>query len=116
VKISNFENTSLTLLYFINRWSLIMSKTCQLTGKTYLSGNNVSHAKNRTKRRFMPNLQSIAFVSEKLGKTLRLKVATSAIRTVEKKGGIDNYLINTPNTKLPPEAKKLKKQILSITN
>ena len=93
-----------------------MSKTCQLTGKKYLGGNNVSHAKNRTKRKFLPNLQNIAFVSEKLGKTLRLKVATSAIRTVEKKGGIDNYLINTPSAKLPSEAKKLKKQILSIIN
>ena len=59
-----------------------MSMKCQLTGKTFQSGNNVSHAKNRTKRRFLPNLQNISFISEKLGRSIRLKVATSAIRTV----------------------------------
>ena len=92
-----------------------MSKKCQLTGKTYLSGNNVSHAKNRTKRRFIPNLQRISFTSEKLGKSIQLKVAASAIRTVEKKGGLDEYLLNTSNTKLTLEAQKIKKQILSIS-
>ena len=91
-----------------------MSNKCQLTGKTYLNGNNVSHAKNRTKRRFMPNLQKISFTSEKLGKSIQLKVAASSIRTVEKKGGLDEYLLNTSNAKLPSEAKKIKKQILSI--
>ena len=59
-----------------------MSMKCQLTGKTYLSGNNVSHAKNRTKRRFLPNLQKISFISDKLGKSIQLKVAASSIRTV----------------------------------
>ena len=92
-----------------------MSKKCQLTGKTYLSGNNVSHAKNRTKRRFLPNIQKISFTSDKLGKSIQLKVAVSAIRTVEKKGGLDEYLLKTSNTKLPMEALKLKKQILSIS-
>ena len=93
-----------------------MSMKCQLTGKLYLSGNNVSHAKNRTKRRFLPNLQNISFLSEKLGKNIQLKVAVSKIRTVEKKGGLDEYLINTSNTKLTPTALKIKKQILSKTN
>ena len=93
-----------------------MSNKCQLTGKTYLSGNNVSHAKNRTKRRFMPNLHYISFVSEKLKKSIQLRVAASAIRTVEKKGGLDEYLLSTSNTKLPKEALKLKKQILSISS
>jgi len=92
-----------------------MSVKCQLTGKTYLSGNNVSHAKNRTKRRFLPNIQKISFTSDKLGKSIQLKVAASAIRTVEKKGGLDEYLLKTSNTKLPMEALKLKKQILSIS-
>ena len=92
-----------------------MSMKCQLTGKTYLSGNKVSHAKNRTKRRFLPNLQNISFISEKLGKSVQLKVAASAIRTVEKKGGLDEYLLNTSNTKLPLAALKLKKQILSVS-
>jgi large subunit ribosomal protein L28 len=93
-----------------------MSMKCELTGKKYLSGNNVSHAKNRTKRKFLPNLQNITFISEKLGKKIQLRVATSTIRTVEKKGGLDEFLINTSNTKLPVEAKKLKKLILSKIN
>jgi len=92
-----------------------MSKRCQLTGKTFLTGNNVSHAKNRTKRRFLPNLQNISFISEKLGKSIQLKVAASTIRTVEKKGGLDEYLLKTSNNKLPTEAKKIKKQILSVS-
>ena len=93
-----------------------MSMKCELTGKKYLSGNNVSHAKNRTKRKFLPNLQNITFISEKLGKKIQLRVATSTIRTVEKKGGLDEFLINTSNTKLPLEAKKLKKLIISKIN
>ena len=93
-----------------------MSMKCQLTGKTFQSGNNVSHAKNRTRRRFLPNLQNITFISEKLGRSIRLRVAVSAIRTVEKKGGLDDYLLSASNTKLPPEALRIKKQILSISN
>ena len=92
-----------------------MSKQCQLTGKKFLTGNNVSHAKNRTKRRFLPNLQKISFISEKLGRSIQLKVAASAVRTVEKKGGLDEYLTNTSNVKLSSKALKLKKQILSIS-
>ena len=92
-----------------------MSMKCELTGKMYQSGNNVSHARNRTKRKFLPNLQNISFLSEKLGKKIQLRVATSTIRTVEKKGGLDEFLINTSNTKLPPEALKIKKLIISKT-
>ena len=93
-----------------------MSMKCKLTGKTYQSGNNVSHAKNRTKRRFLPNLQNISFISEKLGRSIRLRVAASTIRTVEKRGGLDEYLLSASNAKLPPVALKIKKQILSISN
>ena len=93
-----------------------MSSLCQLTGKRYLSGNNVSHANNKTKRRFLPNLQKITFISDKLGQKIQLNVATSTIRTVEKKGGLDDFLISTPNKKLPEKAKKLKKSILSKSN
>ena len=93
-----------------------MAMKCELTGKTYQSGNNVSHAKNRTKRRFLPNLQNISFLSEKLGRKIQLKVATSTIRTVEKKGGLDAFLLNTSNTKLPTAALKLKKLIISVSN
>ena len=93
-----------------------MSSKCELTGKKYLGGNNVSHAKNRTKRRFLPNLQNISFLSDKLGKKVQLKVAASTIRTVEKKGGLDEYLINTSNAKLASAGLKLKKLILSKNN
>ena len=93
-----------------------MTMKCELTGKTFQTGNNVSHAKNRTKRRFLPNLQNISFISEKLGQKIQLKVATSTIRTVEKKGGLDDFLISTPNSKLPEKAKKLKKTILNKNN
>ena len=93
-----------------------MAMRCELTGKSFQTGNNVSHAKNRTKRRFLPNLQKISFLSEKLCKQIQLKVATSTIRTVEKKGGLDEFLLNTSNTKLQPAALKIKKLILSKTN
>ena len=93
-----------------------MSMKCQLTGKTFQSGNNVSHAKNRTRRRFLPNLQNTTFFSERLRRSIRLRVAVSAIRTVEKRGGLDEYLLSASNTKLPPAALKIKKQILSISN
>ena len=92
-----------------------MSIKCQLLGKGFLNGNNVSHAKNRTKRKFLPNLQKVSFLSEKLGKSIQLKVAVSTIRTVEKKGGLDDFLLNTPNSKLTSGAIKIKKQIISIS-
>ncbi len=93
-----------------------MTMKCELTGKTFQTGNNVSHAKNRTKRRFMPNLQNISFISEILGQKIQLKVAASTIRTVEKKGGLDDFLLSSPNSKLPEKAKKLKKSILNKSN
>ena len=93
-----------------------MTMKCELTGKSFQTGNNVSHAKNRTKRRFLPNLQSISFLSDKLGRKIQLKVAVSTIRTVEKKGGLDEFLINTPNSKLASKAKKIKKTIINKIN
>ena len=90
-----------------------MSMRCELTGKSFQTGNNVSHAKNRTKRRFKPNLQNVSFSSELLKQKFQLKVAVSTIRTVEKKGGLDDFLVNTPNSKLALRAKKIKKIILS---
>ena len=92
-----------------------MARRCIISGKGPLAGNNVSHAKNRTKRRFLPNLQKITFISEKLNRAIQLKVASSTIRTVEKKGGLDEFLLNTSNTKLPSEARRIKKQILSVS-
>ena len=93
-----------------------MARRCDVTGKGVQTGNNVSHAKNRTKRRFLPNLQKITFISEKLGQKIQLKVAASTIRTVEKKGGLDDFLLSTSNSKLPEKAKKLKKTILTKIN
>ena len=69
-----------------------MAKRCQISGKTVMSGNNVSHANNRTRRRFLPNLQSTRMHSEILGRAISLRVSTSAMRTVEKHGGLDAYL------------------------
>ena len=89
-----------------------MVMKCELSGKSFQTGNNLSHAKNRTKRRFLPNLQKISFISEILGQKIQFKVATSTIRTVEKKGGLDEYLKNTSNDKLLHKAKKIKKNIL----
>ena len=88
-----------------------MSRRCALTGKGVMSGNNVSHAKNKTRRRFLPNLQSATFPSDNLG-NVSLRVSTRAIRTVEKKGGIDGFLMGTSNLKLTTEALKLKRRLI----
>ncbi|MFL2660818.1 MAG: 50S ribosomal protein L28 [Alphaproteobacteria bacterium] len=86
-----------------------MVKKCLITKKKPLTGNNVSHAVNKTKRRFYPNLHNTSFFSEILGKNIKLKVTSRGIKTVEKNGGIDSYIINTKNSKLTNETKKLKK-------
>lgn len=89
-----------------------MSRVCQLTNKGVMSGNNVSHAVNRTRRRFLPNLQVSRVPSEGLGRVLRLRTCTNALRTIDIKGGLDNYLLTTPNRKLSDEAKKLKRRLI----
>ena len=88
-----------------------MSRRCMLTGKGVMSGNNVSHAINKTRRRFLPNLQTTRVMSEILGEHVRLRLCTRAIRTVEFKGGLDAFLLGSPNRKLPIEALRLKKRI-----
>ncbi len=92
-----------------------MAKRCQITGKTVMSGNNVSHANNRTRRRFLPNLQATTMQSEILGRSLKLRVSTSAIRTVEKHGGIDPFLIQAKNSELADEARAIKSEILAAS-
>ena len=92
-----------------------MSKRCQITGKTVMSGNNVSHANNRTRRKFLPNLQFATMDSEILGRKLKLRVSTSAIRTVEKHGGIDTYLIQAKNSELAEEARAIKSEIIAAS-
>ena len=92
-----------------------MAKRCQITGKTVMSGNNVSHANNRTRRRFLPNLQFTTMQSDILGRSLKLRVSTSAIRTVEKHGGIDLFLIQARNSELADEARAIKSEILAAS-
>ena len=89
-----------------------MSKKCDLTGKQSMTGNNVSHANNKTKRKFFPNLQSVSLYSEQLESKLSFKVAASTLRTVEKSGGIDKFLLDTNSENLSTLAKKYKKNIL----
>ncbi|MGA8193805.1 MAG: 50S ribosomal protein L28 [Acetobacteraceae bacterium] len=89
-----------------------MSRRCQLTGKGVLSGNNVSHANNRSRRRFLPNLQDSSVLSDILGAAVRMRLSTRAIRTIEHNGGIDAYLLGTPSTRLTVDARALKRRLL----
>ena len=88
-----------------------MARRCALTGKGVQTGNNVSHANNRTRRRYLPNLHSQSFFSEALNETVRLRVSTQALRTVEKRGGIDGYLLKARNTTLSSDLRRLKQRI-----
>src|SRR5215475_3407401 len=89
-----------------------MSRRCDITGKGVLTGNNVSHANNKTRRRFLPNLQVTSLLSDVLGLPIRLRLSTRAIRTIEQKGGIDAYLFNTPAGRLSVDAKALRRRLL----
>ena len=89
-----------------------MSKVCEISGKKPMSGNNVSHANNRTKRRFIPNLQNVKLYSGTLQKYINLNITIITMKTVEKNGGLDSYLIKTSNKNLAETAIKIKKQIL----
>ena len=90
-----------------------MSKKCELTGKIPLKGHNVSHANNKTKRRFLPNLKKVKFTSKILKRNLRLNVSNAAVRSVDKKGSIDLFLKDDKNKNLSPRLKKIKKTILA---
>ncbi len=89
-----------------------MSRRCQITGKGVLTGNNVSHANNKTRRRFLPNLQEASLVSDALGGQVHLRLTTNALRTIEHNGGLDAFLTGTSNRKLPEEAQALKRRVL----
>ena len=89
-----------------------MSRRCQITGKGVLTGNNVSHANNKSRRRYLPNLQETSLLSDILGGPVRMRVTTNGIRTVEHNGGLDAFLLGTPNRRLPLEAQALKRRIL----
>ncbi|MFD0915071.1 50S ribosomal protein L28 [Pseudahrensia aquimaris] len=88
-----------------------MSRKCELTGKAVMTGNNVSHANNRTRRRFLPNLVNVTLLSESLGQRIRLRVAAAALRTVEHRGGLDAFLIKAKEDDLSPKAKILRRQV-----
>jgi len=89
-----------------------MARRCALTGKGVQTGNNVSHANNRTRRRYLPNLQQQRFYSETLGESVRLRVSTRALRTVEKRGGLDGYLMKVRNAELSSELRRLKQRLI----
>lgn len=88
-----------------------MARRCELTGIGVMSGNNVSHANNRTRRRFLPNVQNVSLQSEALGTQVSLKVTAATLRSVEHNGGLDSFLLSTANTKLTTEAQALKRRI-----
>lgn len=89
-----------------------MARVCELSGKKVMTGNNVSHAKNRTKRKFLPNLNNVSLVSEKLDLKVRLRISANALRSVEHAGGLDNFLLKSKDDNLSPKAKRLKNKIL----
>ena len=92
-----------------------MSRMCELTGKGVQSGNNVSHANNKTKRKFLPNLCNVTLISDALGQRYRLRVSAAAIRTVEHRGGLDAFLLKSDESELSMRARLLKRQIQKKT-
>ncbi len=88
-----------------------MSRRCMVTGKMQMSGNNVSHAQNKTRRKFNPSINDQGIYSEVLGKAVRLRVGPNGLRTIEHKGGLDVWLTSTAKTKLDPTLAKVKAQI-----
>lgn len=88
-----------------------MSRRCELTGKGPAVGNNVSHANNRTRRRFLPNLNNVSLMSDALGRTVSLRICAHALRTVDHKGGLDAFLMGAKDKQLSPRAQRVKRQI-----
>jgi len=91
-----------------------MSRRCELTGKSPLKGHKVSHANNKIKRKFFPNLKKVNFKSEILKRNIKLRVSNAALKTVDHKGGLDSFLKSVKSYKLSKKAKKLKNQIISL--
>ena len=92
-----------------------MSRVCELTGKGVQTGNNVSHANNRTKRRFLPNLCQVTLISDSLGQRFRLRVSAAALRSVEHRGGLDAFLLKSRENDLSLRARLLRRQIAKKT-
>ncbi|MEL6680696.1 MAG: 50S ribosomal protein L28 [Pseudomonadota bacterium] len=91
-----------------------MSRRCELTGKGVLTGNNVSHANNKTRRRFLPNLNDVTLQSEALGRSFRLKVSAAALRTVDHRGGLDAFLAKAKDAELSERALKIKRDLAKV--
>jgi len=90
-----------------------MARRCELTGKAVLTGNNVSHANNKSRRRFLPNLKIVTLMSEALERSVRLRISTNALRTVEHRGGLDGFLAKAKDEELSPRARTLRKEVLA---
>jgi large subunit ribosomal protein L28 len=88
-----------------------MSRRCELTGKTVMVGNNVSHAHNKTRRRFLPNLNTVSLTSETLGQTVSFRISAAALRSVDHRGGLDAYLDKAKDVELSTRALRLKRDI-----
>lgn len=88
-----------------------MARRCAITGKGVQMGNNVSHANNRTRRSYRPNLQTASFLSETLGESVRLRLSANAIRSIEHAGGFDAYLIKTASAKLPTALRRMRQRL-----
>ena len=101
-------------IYILLR-KLDMSKKCELTGKSPLKGHRVSHANNKVKRKFLPNLKKVTFKSDVLKRNIRLNVSNAALKTVDYKGGLDDFLKTVKTYKLSKRAKRLKNQIIEKT-
>lgn len=91
-----------------------MARRCDLTGKGVQAGNNVSHSNRKTRRRFLPNVQPMSLYSEVLEESVRLKLSAAGLRTVERNGGLDAFLMDTPDHKLTDEARRLKRRIRKV--
>ena len=91
-----------------------MSRRCELTGKGPMVGNNVSHANNKTKRRFLPNLKEVTLMSDALGRSFKLRVSSAALRTVDARGGLDMFLAKAKDADLSSDALKIKKEIAKV--
>jgi len=88
-----------------------MSRRCELTGKTAQTGHNVSHANNKTRRRFLPNLCDVTLMSDTLKRSIQLRISAHALRSVDHKGGLDAFLLKAPDAQLSPKALKLKRDL-----
>jgi large subunit ribosomal protein L28 len=90
-----------------------MARRCELTGKAVQVGNRVSHANNKSKHRFLPNLKAVSLLSDALGKTVKLRVSTAALRSVEHRGGLDAFLVKAKDEELSKRAQLIRKDVLA---